>query len=81
MKIELKTKTPSANLVALVEKLETQPVLYVQFDDSPEAYRLRAELAEENRASCLEVIFDVSKHRAWVAWVINTDWPNLEFRI
>lgn len=78
MNIELQTKTPSAALLALVEKLEYQPVIFVQFDDSTEAYRLRSELAGESGAACLEVIFDESKH---LAWVINTDWPNLEFRL
>ena len=78
MQIETRNKV-SPLTQEILKRLETSPVVYLQFDDSLEQQTARKELLAEDGFSCLTVLFppriDVNS-----GFVINTDFP-IEFRL
>ena len=69
------TKSQFFRLRNLVEVLETQPVVKLKTDDSPQDALLLEDLRDEVGYSCLKM-FSENEH---VHWIINEDFPNIEF--
>jgi hypothetical protein len=74
MTIELKNNK-NVRLNKLAELLETQPVIHFQPDDSQSDFELVELLKAEDGHTCLKVI----QENVHSVWVINTDWPHIEF--